>query len=936
MRTATDQETRALSAAARRTELRVLIEDGDGVDQDLSAFVGKDWVGGLAIDSDVDQDIDTCKMSLVREHEKLSLSYLNETSRLNLDSVGSYDPVLSLNRHVRVESRVLPDQPASSIGWTNIFEGRLQRNRWDANPIRIDIRDLGGVLQDRFVEGKTERYGSAGGIQAEVVIQDILDDWAPGATGAVAGTFTFNDDGGAGDSEITRGAGSFITDEFERGTEVTATGTASNNGTYRIKRVEALTLTIEGAVLTDEGPVASTLEGHVVVFSATGTITDPFKAGESSFWAITEYHQRQEPIMSAIHRISDQRAWALKYRWNNSVGAFVLTFFEPGRSKTVADLAIGNDRYLEVRNLEVDLASIRNFCQVEYSNGGDPDDRRTANLSDATSIAANGRRWMQVPEPATGNIDSNSEALVMAGGIVADLKNPKAPMELDILHDWRIQNGDLIQVEADGQRFTSDQDVAVVRIRQSFQASSKGGGVITRASKTTIGLRQGAPVSRVNVWLRDYFASPGRNPIVDLDGPDAVTPTAESAGGGVVVRVAYPTEKDFLEVELHMSESVSFTPSPSTLEARGRERTFYVDNLRPGKLKYFRTVAFDRSRNQSTSPSSVIAKAVEWAGPGLLHPDTQWAGSAFQYGGFDVHNPPANDGDDPPDGWEMVTGDWDADAITDDTPTPPSGDKILVLKDTTTATKVQSSYMPVRGDHFYRLAAVFRSPSATVQITVEVEWYTDKGSTVATNGKILDGATVGTVNTWERAFGVFQAPATARWARVIISKNTTAAFVYFDRIELEEGFPSFEAFDPNNQSLTAADTWTKAPLEQETYDYGATFDPTTNNRFDCPIRSLWKFQGQVRLNAGDNLTYGGVGIRKNGSTWLAAETVDTSAAHESIGDVVLAISTGPVVLDDGDYVELFFIGRLASTVTTGVTAEDSFLRGQLVEYIEDP
>lgn len=937
MRTATTQETRALSAAARRTELRVFIEDGDGVDQNLSDFFGKDWVAGLIVDSDVDQDIDTCKLSLVSQHEKLSLSYLNETSRLNLNNAGSYDPMLGLNRFVQVDSRILPDGGTGpTMPWSTLFEGRIKRNQWDKSPIRIDAQDLGGILLDRFIEGKTERYGSSGGIQSEVVIQDIFDDWAPGATLSIVAGHTYVADGGDGNSQIT-GLSTYITDGFERGTEVTISGTVSNDGTYRIQKVEASALTLKGVVLTNEGPVSSTIQGHVVIFSATGTTADPFKVSESSLWAIKEYHQRQEPIMSAIHRISDQRAWALKYRWNDSVGAFVLTYFEPGRAKSSADLGIGKDRYLDVRNLEVDLSSIRNACQLEYSNDGDPDDRRTEEASDATSITDNGRRWMQVPEPATGNISTSAEALRMAEGIVADLKDPKAPMELDILHDWRVQNGDLIQVEADGRRFTSNQDVAVVTTRQSFSTASSGGGVTAKAARTTIGLRQGKPVSRVNVWLRDYFASPGRNPMVDLDGPDAVIATAVPAGGGVVIRVPYPLQKDFAEYELHMSETPGFTPAPSTLEARGRARTLYLKNLRPGRTKYFRVVTIDRSRNQVASPAAAISEIVGWAGAGLLNPDIQWAGSGFQYGGFDVHNPPLIAADDPPDGWEMVTGVWGTDAQVSTSPTPRSGDSILELVDTATATKVRALYMPVRGDHFLRLATVFRSPSATVQITVEIEWYTDKGSTVGTTGKILNADVVDTVDTWERAFGIFQAPATARWARVIISKDTTAAAVYFDRIELEEGLPAFEGFDAAGTGIVAGGTWTKVPLEQETYDYGSNFDPTTNKRFDCPVRSLWKFQGQNKLlSTSGPLLWGGVGIRKNGSTWLVRQTVDSGNAYESLGHMVVSAETGTVLLDVGDYIELFFNGDSANVKTTGTTAEDSFLRGQLIEYVEDP
>jgi hypothetical protein len=77
-------------------------------------------------------------------------------------------------------------------------------------------------------------------------------------------SFTYNDNGGAGDSEITRGSGSFVDEGFAVGASVTVSGTVSNNGTYPVKTVAALTLTLEGIVLTDEGPVSSTVRGDNV------------------------------------------------------------------------------------------------------------------------------------------------------------------------------------------------------------------------------------------------------------------------------------------------------------------------------------------------------------------------------------------------------------------------------------------------------------------------------------------------------------------------------------------------------------------------------------------------------------------------------------------------------------------------------------------------
>lgn len=61
-------------------------------------------------------------------------------------------------------------------------------------------------------------------------------------TGAVS--FTYNENSPSADT-ITRGAGSFITDGFVEGMKIDVTGTASNDGTYTIASVAALTLTLD-------------------------------------------------------------------------------------------------------------------------------------------------------------------------------------------------------------------------------------------------------------------------------------------------------------------------------------------------------------------------------------------------------------------------------------------------------------------------------------------------------------------------------------------------------------------------------------------------------------------------------------------------------------------------------------------------------------------
>jgi len=77
-------------------------------------------------------------------------------------------------------------------------------------------------------------------------------------------SLTYNDNDGTGNSEITQGSGDFVDEGFVVGEFVTISDTTSNNITAEILALSALTMQLKGVVLTDEGPVSSTLTGSNV------------------------------------------------------------------------------------------------------------------------------------------------------------------------------------------------------------------------------------------------------------------------------------------------------------------------------------------------------------------------------------------------------------------------------------------------------------------------------------------------------------------------------------------------------------------------------------------------------------------------------------------------------------------------------------------------
>ncbi len=87
----------------------------------------------------------------------------------------------------------------------------------------------------------------------------------------------------AGAKTIVRGAGSFLSDGFAAGMSITVSGTVSNNGTYTILTVVALTITLIAAnTLVNEGPVSSTIVGYAIGWGGVG-----FTASEQTGTPIT-------------------------------------------------------------------------------------------------------------------------------------------------------------------------------------------------------------------------------------------------------------------------------------------------------------------------------------------------------------------------------------------------------------------------------------------------------------------------------------------------------------------------------------------------------------------------------------------------------------------------------------------------------------------------
>lgn len=262
-----------------------------------------------------------------------------------------------------------------------------------------------------------------------------------------------------------------------------------------------------------------------------------------------------------------QIGWLCRYRWDDYRQSFRFTLYEPERTKvwTSGDPSFSSSEIIEFGKLEVRRDEIRNVGDVEYGDAGVAADnteqwkRLIKTASDAASIAKYGRRYFRVSIDSVSENNNATFAQKLVDYMVSDLKEPKADAEVTLSYRHHVEIGDIVRLEADDQRFSSDQAFAVVGLSHSFSESER---------KTSITLRAAAPIGRRARWW-DIIVTPGLVPAKSLR-PLPVptdlsfTPTV----GGVRLIWKYPRNagsRRYLETEIHRGPTVGFTPSAATL-----------------------------------------------------------------------------------------------------------------------------------------------------------------------------------------------------------------------------------------------------------------------------------------------------------------------------------------------------------------------------------
>lgn len=267
---------------------------------------------------------------------------------------------------------------------------------------------------------------------------------------------------------------------------------------------------------------------------AVPTLYTPASPG----WLIHEYKQDRVKVLEAMRALAQQIGYDCRYRYDAS-HASRLTFWVPDRAKVAADATIGPTQYTDVTQLQLALADIRNACTVVYRKTDGTVDSVTA--SDAASISHFGRRYMEVQEGGTSNIDSATEAQMLANAAISDLADPIAEQDIKLFLFWPAQMGDLYTFTQNGKHYTSDQTLAVVGVRHDFK---DGHGVTTL---TTRGSVAGAYADWLRVFERNRVlpAIASLTPSLGTSGALTVSVNGNGITGSFRVAVstsAYPSD----------------------------------------------------------------------------------------------------------------------------------------------------------------------------------------------------------------------------------------------------------------------------------------------------------------------------------------------------------------------------------------------------------
>lgn len=663
--------------------------------------------------------------------------------------------------------------------------------------------------------------------------------------------------------------------------------------------------------------------GSVVLWSINGTVGTEFDPGDSPGWVVTEYIQKKEPVLSALTRLASMIGWDLRYKFNTDSADFELTFYEPDRAAVASLRTFGPSDYLKISKCRLSREGIRNAVRVTYT---DTTGLHTSVLrTDAASIAKYGRRFMEIVEASSSQIDTATEANAMADACVADLCEPSMDKSVEMPFFWPVELGDLYTFEANGVHYDTDQKLAVVGYRHVLDAKGMG--------KTTLQCR-GKPAGGFKRWLT-LEARAGIAPSSDLLPKEAPTGVGATAGVGSITIVTddprgmSPPVTDWLYTNVYLSTANPCTATPGNLRASGRTTRFDITGLVPGQTYYSVTEIIDGSGNVGTT-SAQVSVATEMVAGYHTNPEAE-PGPLNLNSNFGQAT--ANIATTEPDCWEVETGTWgdtDGEWYTATTPVL-TGGRCLKLNSVakpgagmTTRTFIGDPCIVETGG-LVCLDVAWRHDGDTgnrISLEYEIDWldaskaYISKSQPVDMIFPYYDPGALGTgtacaANVWYIDRGWFIAPATAVYAQVRIASYVSNLFgqarhpeMFFAYAVLTRSLVKLVKETGATNRAFAGGIWVQPWLETSpNIDNASGFTPgiamiPSEHVYAVPYDGEyfidWTPVYTTTLNAGYKIA---AGIMVNAALVAQAES---PASPGAIANVACYVATGNIQLSAGD------------------------------------
>jgi hypothetical protein len=950
MRTTTAAQLAALDAEDRSTWLRVLVDRGSSDWVDLSAFEGVNWVKSATYQGGEDTNTITASINLRRRHYDLNISPLVDSSKINVAGT-----VIRLWADIKIEVAVMPGGIApSSSDWVEAFNGKITKFSMHDKVVVLSCSDQAAVPIAKFIETQQKRPADPStSAPVEDIMQEILDaEFGASAVvlysenGTVATPFDPADSPGWQIKEYIQSkrtvfealrilaeqigwsiryrwnddADAFVLTFFDPGREERARGTLTLTGqptagqTFVINTT-TITAKASGAG-ADEFNIGSTVAETCTNIAAA--VTAGTESGNIIGWGVdqTAVFQWQTPGTAGNAIVFTEAMSNTTADGGGTLGGTIA-----GRDLT-PDRSFGPGQYKFAYGVGQDLTMVRNKVAITY--GRTQDDRTTVLLQDAASQSAYGVRFMQIALDGASQIDTESEARRMGDGFLDDLKEPAANHTVTVNYFWPVEVGDYYTMQANGELFDTDQNVAV-RSWRHVLSEKKMATTFTCSGKVSGGRKR---------WFKyeAQKAAPGVDQYTD-DAPE--TPTA-TAGVGLIIyeyddpRGMSPPINDWALTKVYASESSGFTPSDSTLRYTGRSTRVEIGGLTPGETYYVKAQFLDSSGNVSAT-STQVSEATQKVGAYHLNEDSTIVNMIpnGQFGHATIGT-----ASEPPDRW--TADGWGVD-ITEETSTIETSTRALRFsEDGTGPLQLTTDYIPVSAETLYKIAIRMQTASGLSNLRLDGLYFDKNKAFVSSFSTSLVAVTsVGVWGTFEHfhIYGDGSGSTTAFMRWILKTNSANVGDVILDAATMLEAKQTFSSYRSTTVSLAAV-SWTPIAHDTEVYDYGGVtlggtvygFNPA-NGRYTCLQPGKYCFSWNFGVSAVPSGAQIGSAIYLNGAGYKYGNYPQNNGAASNL----YTNGTAEVEMVKGDYVDVRGFNSHSSSVTTFSGSAGMFFIGSRSE-----